>query len=221
MRRLVVSDIHGAYKALLDVLEKAKFEPKEDLLIGIGDYVDGYSQTYEVIEYLRKLPNFKGVIGNHDALYLEWANEPVIPPQPIWTKQGGEATLKSYDYKVNEVHRAWLAALPYYIELDNMLFIHGGYDPTLPIAKQSKWNVTWDRDLIYDSLQNFEHPEIKYDKVFVGHTALKKLWIGNKVIDIDTGAGWQGVLTLMDIDILDYWQSETTGILYPDEQRIQ
>lgn len=26
-------------------------------------------------------------------------------------------------------------------------------------------------------------------------------------------------LTLMDIDTEEYWQSETTGNLYPDEQR--
>jgi len=221
MRRLVVGDIHGAYKALIDVLEKAKFNPSEDLLIGIGDYVDGYSQTYEVIEYLMSLPNFVGVKGNHDSFFLEWANEPDYSPQPIWTTQGGTATLRSYDYKVNIKHRDWLNALPSYIELDNYLFVHGGYIPYIDIKDQDDQDdqdLQWDRDLIKDSVMGYESIDIKYDRVFVGHTALKDVWVGKKVIGIDTGAGWQGKLTVMNIDTLEYWQSETTAILYPNEQ---
>ena len=244
MRRLAIGDIHGGYRSLLDVLEKAKFNPKKDLLIGVGDYVDGYSQTYEVIEYLRNLPNFKGCLGNHDAFYLEWANHPDISPQPIWTNQGGLATLKSYNYKVNETHRDWLNSLPYYIELDDMLFIHGGYDPTIPINEQAADVLMWDRTLIrdrlYDYLMGNEGDSIApYKKVIVGHTQTNAfpyfmnnwVWPDQKEIDmtkpfhhdgvwdIDTGAGWQERLTVMDVDTEEYWQSETTGILYPNEQR--
>ena len=38
-RTLVVGDIHGAYKALLQVLERACFNPQTDTLIALGDVV--------------------------------------------------------------------------------------------------------------------------------------------------------------------------------------
>ena len=47
MRKLVVGDIHGGYKALLQILERANVTP-EDRLIFLGDYVDGWSQSAEV-----------------------------------------------------------------------------------------------------------------------------------------------------------------------------
>ncbi len=67
MKRFVIGDIHGGYKAMIQVLERANFNPQKDMLIGLGDYADGWPQVYEVIEYLKNLPNFKGVIGNHDC----------------------------------------------------------------------------------------------------------------------------------------------------------
>lgn len=67
MRKLVIGDIHGGYKAMLQVLDRAKFNPQEDMLIGLGDYADGWPEVYEVIKYLKELPNFRGVIGNHDC----------------------------------------------------------------------------------------------------------------------------------------------------------
>lgn len=67
MRRLVIGDIHGGYRAMKQVLERANFDKDKDLLIGIGDYVDGWPDVYDTVEYLRTLPNFKGTAGNHDC----------------------------------------------------------------------------------------------------------------------------------------------------------
>ena len=44
MRTLVIGDIHGAYMALLEVLERAKVTP-DDLLIFLGDYADRGKHT--------------------------------------------------------------------------------------------------------------------------------------------------------------------------------
>lgn len=67
MKRLVIGDIHGSLKATKQVLERANFNPEIDMLIGLGDYVDGWNESYEVVSYLMNLPNFKGVLGNHDC----------------------------------------------------------------------------------------------------------------------------------------------------------
>jgi serine/threonine protein phosphatase 1 len=42
MRTLVMGDIHGAYKALVQCLEKAKYDPSADTLILLGDVTDRY-----------------------------------------------------------------------------------------------------------------------------------------------------------------------------------
>jgi serine/threonine protein phosphatase 1 len=50
-RTLVIGDIHGAFKALQQIIEKAAVK-ETDQLIFLGDFVDGWSQSFEVIQYL-------------------------------------------------------------------------------------------------------------------------------------------------------------------------
>ncbi len=51
MRTLAIGDIHGGLKGLTQVIEIAKVT-KEDTLIFVGDYVDGWSESAQVIQYL-------------------------------------------------------------------------------------------------------------------------------------------------------------------------
>jgi serine/threonine protein phosphatase 1 len=37
------------------------------------------------------------------------------------------------------------------------------------------------------------------------------------LIDLDTGAGWNGKLIIMDINSKQYWQSDSVLDLYPDQ----
>ena len=53
-RSLVVGDIHGGFKALKEVMEKVK-PAKDDYLIFLGDYVDGWSESADVVAYLIEL----------------------------------------------------------------------------------------------------------------------------------------------------------------------
>ena len=55
-RTLVVGDIHGGLKALLQLLERAGITP-EDKIIFLGDYVDGWSDSANVVSYLINLQN--------------------------------------------------------------------------------------------------------------------------------------------------------------------
>ena len=49
-RTLVIGDIHGALKALLQVFERARITA-DDKLIFLGDYVDGWSESAQVLDY--------------------------------------------------------------------------------------------------------------------------------------------------------------------------
>ena len=51
MRTLVIGDIHGGLRALHQVLERAAATPK-DRLVFLGDYVDGWSQSPQVLDFL-------------------------------------------------------------------------------------------------------------------------------------------------------------------------
>ena len=51
MRTLAIGDIHGGLKALIQILERAKVT-EDDTLIFMGDYVDGWSESAQVIDLL-------------------------------------------------------------------------------------------------------------------------------------------------------------------------
>lgn len=88
----VIGDIHGAYKALLQCLERSDFDYENDTLIQLGDVCDGWSETYECVEELLKIKNLIPIRGNHDAILLEWMSKGQHP----WSwLQGGYGTKKS------------------------------------------------------------------------------------------------------------------------------
>ena len=52
----VIGDIHGAYRALKQVIERAPLQ-KDDTLVFVGDYVDGWSEAVETVAYCLELQN--------------------------------------------------------------------------------------------------------------------------------------------------------------------
>lgn len=236
MRRLVIGDIHGNLIGMKQVLERAKFNEQEDLLIGLGDYNDGWPDSFEVIEYLRKLPNFKGVRGNHDDYLLLYFEE--YHTHWNWLRNGGGTTLESYGRAnhpdFHKFHKEFLQSLPYYLELDKKLFVHGGVrwknqtDEGINIKLHSPEFLTWDRELFQDVAYCIKfnrdiginiHP---YEEIFIGHTTTQlvneDLLPINKygIYLLDQGGGWNGKLTVMDIDTKEFWQSDFVPNLYPN-----
>jgi len=53
-KTFVIGDIHGAYKALQQIIERASVQ-ETDQLIFLGDFVDGWSQSFEVIQLMTEL----------------------------------------------------------------------------------------------------------------------------------------------------------------------
>ena len=110
------------------------------------------------------------------------------------------------------------------MEVGDKLFVHGGFDPDKPLEKQGLEMLTWDRSLIEDAhrkeMRSEKHRYTAFKEIFLGHTTTemfgsdKPLKFCN-IWALDTGAGWSGRLTLMDIDTKNYWQSDPVGLLYP------
>jgi len=225
IKRFCLGDIHGAYKALMQVIEKSGIDYDNDLLISLGDVADGWSQVPECFEELMKFKNLIYILGNHDRWLLDYFKTYNKPR--IWTSQGGEATLNAYyrvqDSNYEQKHEKFLEnAKPYYITKDNKLFVHGGFSLVKDISKQSIYDLTWDRDLFWSYLFSPIFEVKDYDEIYIGHTTtsrtksdlspvhIRNLW------NIDQGAGWEGKLTIINIDTKEFWQSDLVKNLYPD-----
>lgn len=251
-RVLVVGDIHGAAKALHQVLERSGFDKSEDTLIALGDYVDGWSESFEVVEALLEITNLIAIKGNHDEWFEQYLKTGHHPQSVLgfngtntWA-QGGEVTKQSYmkaaeqDLTLNTgdiplAHIKFFKNLHhYYLDNDKRLFIHGGFNRFMKLKEHAPHVFWWDRELWYKALScRTPKSELKtvedFSEIFIGHTAVTSLKWGNgekvtvpvhaaQVWNLDTGAGWDGKLTIMDVDTKEYWQSDLVKDLYPDEK---
>lgn len=230
MKTYVIGDIHGRVEALKKVLVDSNFDYKKDKLIVLGDVVDGGKNSFGCVEELLKIKNLVYVIGNHDFWFISFIKDKNLTPS-IWLHQGGCQTLKSYKYKykvyqsmydkeflvdihsssIPQTHKDFFSKGVYYHELNNMLFVHGGFDVIKKINEQEHNYLMWDRELINYAKHNNIN---SYKKVFIGHTTtqlindITKPIKFNNLIMLDCGAGWNGKLALMNIETEEFWLSE-------------
>lgn len=88
-RTLAIGDIHGGLKALIQILERIKIIAKDRLLF-LGDYVDGWSESAQVIDFLIDLNKKYDCIfikGNHDIWCEAWLESGTV--DSVWIKHGG------------------------------------------------------------------------------------------------------------------------------------
>lgn len=162
-----MGDIHGAFKALRQCLERAPLDRVEDRLIQLGDVADGLGEVYECVEELMKIPNLIAIKGNHD----EWLNQFILTAHhPAQWGQGGAATASSYlqhigkgdnilsagyGYKtalnpadIPESHRRFFERQNlYYVDEWNNCYVHGGFDRHQEFKGQRPGVYYWDREL--------------------------------------------------------------------------
>lgn len=278
MRTFVMGDIHGAYLALLQCLERSGFNKEEDVLIQLGDVVDGWGQVYECVEELLTIKNLIAIKGNHDDEFWQW----ITYGLHRWNwQQGAEATARSYiahaerkdiifenkfsgnktnltTWDIPRTHQRFFDKQPlYYIDTErNICFVHGGFNRHIDFKGQSPHVYYWDRDLWMTAL-SFKDSKYKFKmhtpftEVFIGHTTTnnwtKTITVCEKedadsinmqgdinfykkvipieepmhaanIWNLDTGAGFSGKLTMMDIDTKECYQSDNVKLLYPNER---
>lgn len=234
-RTLVLGDVHGAYRALEQVFERAGVTEEDDIVF-LGDVADGWPDVKECTNFLLDLWNEDRLIpllGNHDKWMKGWFEHPANRPY-IWTSQGGRATIRSYggwEY-VPEEHREFLQHFGlYYIQnLEDgrqNLFVHADWQAYTPAHAQKQSVLIWGRELARMAMGPYVGDEDEgrlvpeFDEVFIGHTTTTSRDTDQPIHHrgvwcMDTGAGWSGRLTLMDVETKDYWQSDLTPELYPD-----
>lgn len=237
-RTLAIGDIHGGFKALQQAFERAEVTEK-DKLIFLGDYVDGWSESSQIIEFLIEISEKQECIfikGNHDVWCEDWLSFEQGPD--IWLFNGGKSTVESYkDYSLEELenHLVFFQRMkPYHIDEQNRLFIHAGYSSMHgPEKEVYSSNYRWDRTLWETAVamdsklqKNSElYPKrlLLYSEIFIGHTPTLDIGMttpANKanIWNLDTGAAFTGALSVMDIETKEFWQSDPLPSLYPDEK---
>ena len=237
-RILVIGDIHGGLKGLVQVLDRVQLKPT-DHLIFLGDYVDGWSESAQLIQYLIELEkqfSCEFILGNHDAWCLDWLKG--ADANSIWLKHGGESTIASYqDFstKEKEEHIQFFDRMQNFIvDEDNRLFIHAGFSSMHgPEKEPYSSNYSWDRTLwelalaIHGKVQKDESCFPKrlkiFKEIYIGHTptinwGVQTPWNRVNLWNVDTGAAFTGKLSVIDVDTKEIWQSDSLTSLYPDEQ---
>lgn len=238
-RTLVIGDIHGNFKALQEVLEKCNYSP-DDVLIVLGDLVDGYPEATPVIEMFIDLSISRQIIfikGNHDIWLESYLTTGIALDE--WMLQGGAVTKKNVDAYLSNFPKRWepivkfLRAMHlYYVDDQNRVFVHGGFDPKYSLSDNKSIHgeqiFYWDRTLVenahkryYDKnrVVRFTPTNESFTDIFVGHTSTelynstRPLNYGNVWV-LDTGAGYKGKLTVMDVNTKEYWQSQIASNYY-------
>lgn len=51
-RVLAIGDVHGMYEKLIKLMDKIRFNPDEDLLIFLGDYIDRGPDPGRCLQYI-------------------------------------------------------------------------------------------------------------------------------------------------------------------------
>lgn len=150
------------------------------------------------------------------------------------TKDAYERKVGQSDFDM-ESHREFFKNQQlYYIDDQNRAFVHAGYTSKEGLGhEESSHKYYWDRDLfkIAMSSAGSQIPNIlkAHNEIFIGHTSTSN-WkysrrflpprdckIGDPIStpmnihnlwNLDTGGGWRGRITVMDVDNKEYWQSD-------------
>ncbi|CAM3336031.1 metallophosphoesterase family protein [Aequorivita lipolytica] len=238
MKTVVVGDIHGGFKALKQLLETTNL-PKDTKYIFVGDYVDGWSESAEVVSYLIDFSEINDCIflrGNHDELlykYLKFGES-----NPMWLSQGGKSSIKSYaklSKSEKEKNVKFFENLEnYYIDSENRLFLHAGftnqhgpqheYYPNLVYWDRTLWEMVCAMDAAISEEDDKYPKRLKlFKEIYIGHTPVTRVGFEKpanfaNVWNVDTGAAFKGKISMLAVDSKEIWQSEPVHLLYPNEK---
>lgn len=190
-RLFAISDIHGYGSLLKQLLMCAGYNPREDRLFLLGDYVNkgpDSSGTLQLVERLRAA-GAVAIQGNNERKWLLQ-----VPCEAV------------ADPDMAAHYRHFISGLPLWAEYGRYIFVHAGLRPGIPLSGQTPEDLTEIREPFHQS------PELKGRTVVFGHTSTFRfglhpdsLWFGDGKIGIDTGAGHGHFLSLIELTEGWHW----------------
>lgn len=237
-RKLVIGDLHGGLRALIQLLERIDLSPK-DQLIFLGDYVDGWSDSANTVTYLIKLAKQNSCVflrGNHDDLAHRWLEKD--EKNEKWLEHGGQSSINAYRNFSEEEKNAHIKFFKemfnFYKDEGERLYVHAGFTNLHgPDFEYYDTGFYWDRTLWEMALSMKEDmkPEddfyprrlAHFKEIYIGHTPVTRIGETKPVKkaniwNVDTGAAFKGCISAIDVDSKEIYQSDPVYTLYPDEQ---
>ncbi len=206
--------------------DRAACGDKAAPVVHLGDLCDRGADTRGVLDDLvagidAGVP-WRTVMGNHDQMWLQFleADPDDAPGRAVtdrWLRGlGGRETLLSYGIDTSatgdlaelqrlaraampEAHLRLLRAMPPYIETEDLILVHAGIRPGIPLARQSTEDLFWIRQGFLDDRR--DHGKL----VVHGHTPVETPEHHGNRIDLDTGAGYFRPLTAAVFEGRDCW----------------
>lgn len=204
-RTIAIGDIHGCADALVALIEAVDPRPT-DTIVTLGDYVDHGPDSQRVVAELLALAKRCRLIplmGNHDEMLLDARTGNA----DNWLRAGGMATLASYGIRddlagMPPEHLTFFEGLRPYHETDTNLFVHANFAPNLSLDNTNNMTRLW---LPLDKLPG---PHYSGKIAVVGHTPQPDHAVldAGHLVCIDTGCGYGGLLTALDVDSGEVWQ---------------
>ena len=221
MNFFAIGDIHGCLSQLTslhkNILNYDKFNPRNDLLIYLGDYIDRGKYSKEVIDQILKLKNNNiktiNLMGNHDEFMIDFILNKKNNIKN-WVNFGADQTFRSYGVEVVEyikdgfddevvdklrntllnkmdnTHLDFFKNLEISYSSENYLFVHAGIDPDKKLSEQSEKDYLWSRS------EKFFSKDFKSEKIIVhGHTPEENIINDAFRINIDSGCYFSGKLS--------------------------
>lgn len=206
-RRFVIPDIHGCALTLQRLVEEVIHLRKTDTLYLLGDYIDRGPHSSEVLEFIRSRRENGFTVhplrGNHEEMLLNACHDRVS--FRLWMLNGGGATLASYGVEdaceIPLLHRTMLAALPVYLELDDVVLVHAGLNFDLDNPFSDRDAMLWVRPTGVDSVK------LGGRKLVCGHTPQTRVAIeaslATGLITLDNGCVYAGMPGLGSLSALE------------------
>jgi len=215
-----VGDVHGCLDELVALEKKIHADASAcgspALIVMLGDYVDRGPASSQVIDHLIAPPP-QGLericlAGNHEVMMLDYLEGRIDLAE--WGALGAASTLMSYGIDINRVlalsadkrivddmikrsvpafHLDFLQRLPVLLETPEIVMVHAGLRPGIPLDEQT------DDDLV--SIRSAFHEKAHSLRKYVvhGHTPVSSPTRDGRRINIDTGAFFSGRLTALRI----------------------
>jgi len=202
-------------------------------VVHVGDLVDRGPDSRGVVDFLRQGiadgADWVVLKGNHDRLFTRfmadpWDHDPGLRSEYSWLhpKLGGGPTLASYGVpnasdrpvasvhaealeKVPADHRRYLEALPTWHRQGEVLFVHAGIRPGVPMEQQTEDDLVWIRGPFLEDRR--DHGPL----VVHGHTAIDAPEHHGNRVNIDSSAAYGGPLTAIAIEGRDVFVLSETG----------
>lgn len=208
-----MGDLHGNYTALEEGLAAVSFDTANDRLFSVGDLIDRGPDSAKCLTLLDK-PWFHAVMGNHEEMLVAAYDNEAI--QGIHKMNGGLWAYYPENREAVHQYIDLVRELPIYIEVEggfSVMHAEPPYTKQDLLAFSKHWYNTecidgsvtlWGRNWFY-SYYGKDPNKVTHQRIpkssliqtcYVGHTPVLKPFRLGFLVNLDTGSGKGGTLTL-------------------------